>query len=307
MTEKGLSPCMTIWLPYYSIQYTGGAPSSNQRVNWYGTVNCLCNKQEILQISSYNWQPEMNSTEKVRTPWYTHRFEEKKYSRNFSCPSSVADPDPGSGAFLTPGSGIRDRFFRIPDLGSQIHIFESLVTIFWVKSSIILWKLAQIFFFITSKLNLFAILWNLWLHKKLWQQIFFTPLFCCCFWIRDPRSGIRDGWKSGSGIRDKHPGSATLCPSYKRSLRPQKRTSAQFKKWNLWSLWVIVVLLDPDCKSRSGSGSGSRDPIESGSDKDTDPDPQHCFQILVYHMFCNMCNIPNLKRKGRWRYICVYI
>jgi hypothetical protein len=31
---------------------------------------------------------------------------------------SVADPDPGSGAFLTPGSGIG--FFRIPDLGSRI-------------------------------------------------------------------------------------------------------------------------------------------------------------------------------------------
>jgi hypothetical protein len=29
-----------------------------------------------------------------------------------------ADPDPGSGAFLTPGSGIG--FFRIPDLGSWI-------------------------------------------------------------------------------------------------------------------------------------------------------------------------------------------
>jgi hypothetical protein len=33
---------------------------------------------------------------------------------------SVADPDPGSGAFLTPGSGIQDPgsgigFFRIPD------------------------------------------------------------------------------------------------------------------------------------------------------------------------------------------------
>jgi hypothetical protein len=49
---------------------------------------------------------------------------------------SVADPDPGSGAFLTPGSGIRKK--PIPDPGSQIHIFESLVTIFWVKSSIIL-------------------------------------------------------------------------------------------------------------------------------------------------------------------------
>ena len=28
--------------------------------------------------------------------------------------------------------------------------------------------------------------------------------------IRDPGSGIRDGEKSGSGIRGKHPGSATL-------------------------------------------------------------------------------------------------
>jgi hypothetical protein len=41
---------------------------------------------------------------------------------------SVADPDPGSSAFLTPGSGIG--FFRISDPGSQTHIFESLVTIF---------------------------------------------------------------------------------------------------------------------------------------------------------------------------------
>jgi hypothetical protein len=50
--------------------------------------------------------------------------------------SSVADADPGSGAFLTPGSGIQNRFF--PDPGSRTHIFESLLTIFWVKSSIIL-------------------------------------------------------------------------------------------------------------------------------------------------------------------------
>jgi hypothetical protein len=43
---------------------------------------------------------------------------------------SVADPDPGSGAFLTPGSEIRDP-------GSQTHIFERLVTTFWVKSIIL--------------------------------------------------------------------------------------------------------------------------------------------------------------------------
>ncbi len=55
-----------------------------------------------------------------------------------------------------PGSGIG--FFRIPDLGSRIpgsqdHIFKSFLTIFLVKSSIILWKLAQIFFLSTSKLK----------------------------------------------------------------------------------------------------------------------------------------------------------
>jgi hypothetical protein len=46
---------------------------------------------------------------------------------------SVADPDPGSGAFLTRGPGIRKRFFRITDPGSQTYIFEILVSVFWVK------------------------------------------------------------------------------------------------------------------------------------------------------------------------------
>jgi hypothetical protein len=41
-----------------------------------------------------------------------------KFAFNGEC--SVADPDPGSGigCFLTPGSGIRNRFF--PDPGSRI-------------------------------------------------------------------------------------------------------------------------------------------------------------------------------------------
>jgi hypothetical protein len=52
--------------------------------------------------------------------------------------TSVADPDPGSGM----------GFFRIPDLGSRIPrpYFEELFHNFFVKSSIVLWKLAQIFF-----------------------------------------------------------------------------------------------------------------------------------------------------------------
>ncbi len=36
------------------------------------------------------------------------------------------------------------------------------------------------------------------------KKKFFTPLFCSCFWIRDPGSEIRD---PGSEIRD--PGSGT--------------------------------------------------------------------------------------------------
>ncbi len=51
--------------------------------------------------------------------------------------------------------GIRDRFFRISDPGSRIPnpYFWELSAIFWVKSSIILWKVVQIFFFNSSKIK----------------------------------------------------------------------------------------------------------------------------------------------------------
>jgi hypothetical protein len=45
---------------------------------------------------------------------------------------------------LTPGSGIRNRFF--PDPGSQTHTFESLVTIFWAKKFYNSLKIGPIFF-----------------------------------------------------------------------------------------------------------------------------------------------------------------
>jgi hypothetical protein len=50
--------------------------------------------------------------------------------------SSVTDP--GSGAF-DPGSGNRNIFFRIPDLGSRIPnpYFDILTPNFWVKRTII--------------------------------------------------------------------------------------------------------------------------------------------------------------------------
>jgi len=45
------------------------------------------------------------------------------------------------------------------------------------------------------------------------KHFFFTPLFSTCFWIRDPGSGMGKNQDSGSGIRDKHPGSSTLLYS----------------------------------------------------------------------------------------------
>jgi hypothetical protein len=104
------------------------------------------------------------------------------------------DPDPC--AFLTPRYGIRNRFF--PDPGFQTHIFESLLAIFGVKSSIILSKLAQLFFH-QFKINInfnFMIL----VATKKGQQICFHPSLLLLF--LDPGLKIQDGQKSRSGIRD---------------------------------------------------------------------------------------------------------
>ncbi len=143
--------------------------------------------------------------------------------------TSVADPDPGSGAFLTPGSGIRNRFF--PDPGSRI-----LNPYFWEFSDNFLGKK----FYNSMKIgpNFFLqqfetkIMWNLWLHRKVWHQIFFHPSFVAVF-----GSGIRDpGWVK-IRIRDKHPGSATLhntgpCKNWTRN---QCSGSA--------SVWAFQILL----------------------------------------------------------------
>ncbi len=103
-----------------------------------------------------------------------------------SVANSVADPDPGFGALLTPGSGILDTQkvkIRSPGMNILDHISESLETIFWVKI----------------------------------LQFFDADADPGSGNLFDPRSGmekfrIRDkGWKKfGSGIRDKHPGSAKL-------------------------------------------------------------------------------------------------
>ncbi len=95
------------------------------------------------------------------------------------------------------GSGIG--FFRIPDLGSNPYFWELIDNCLGKKFYNSL-KIGPNFFFSTSKLKLFAILWNLWLHKKLWQQFFFHPSLLLMF--LHPESEIRDpGWVK-LGIRD---------------------------------------------------------------------------------------------------------
>jgi hypothetical protein len=92
---------------------------------------------------------------------------------------SVADPDPGSGAFLTPGSRVSDSL-KI-DLNFFLQQFKHKI----------------IFSFVTFVAT-----------KKGMTTKFFTPPLLLL--LLDPGSVIRDGKKSGSWIRDKHPRSATL-------------------------------------------------------------------------------------------------
>ncbi len=99
---------------------------------------------------------------------------------------------------LDPGSGMN--FF--PDPGSQTHIFESLVTTFWVKSS----ELVQIFFLQHLKNKIIFNFVKFVATNKVWHQIFFTlSLFCCCFWIWDPGSGMGKNQDPGSGINIQDP------------------------------------------------------------------------------------------------------
>ncbi len=60
------------------------------------------------------------------------------------------------------------------------------------------------------------------------KKIFFTPVFCCCFWIRDPGYEIRDpGWVK-IRIRDKHLGSATLVGV--QPIRERKNLLSKYEK-----------------------------------------------------------------------------
>jgi hypothetical protein len=107
--------------------------------------------------------------------------------------TSVADPNPGSGAFWTNGSGIWNRFF--PDLGSQNHIFWELNVNFLGKK--LLYNSLKIDqFFFSSVQN--KIIFNFVIFvatKKVGQKFFPSLSFVAVFGsrIRYPGRGIRDG------------------------------------------------------------------------------------------------------------------
>jgi hypothetical protein len=112
--------------------------------------------------------------------------------------------DPGSGAFLTPGSGIG--FFRIPDLGSRIPnpYFWELIDNFLGKKFHNSLKIGPNFFLQHIKLKYVQFCEICGYIKSNGNKFFFTPHFCCYFWIRDPRSVIWDpGWVK---IRIRDPG-----------------------------------------------------------------------------------------------------
>jgi hypothetical protein len=93
--------------------------------------------------------------------------------------------------------------FRIPD---PKPIFLKLCDIFLDKKFCNSLKIEPNFFIQHFKNIIIFNIVKFVARKKGMTTNFFSPLsFVAAF-----GSGIRDGGKSGSGIRDKHPGSATL-------------------------------------------------------------------------------------------------
>ncbi len=93
---------------------------------------------------------------------------------------------------LDPGSGIGFSRSRIPDLVSWIPnpYFWELWDIFWGKKFYNALKIGPNFFLQHFKIKIVKFCEIYDSKEKLWQQIFFTNVFHCCFWIRDPGSGM---------------------------------------------------------------------------------------------------------------------
>ncbi len=142
-------------------------------------------------------------------------FQRPCHSMCFQCPISVADPDPGSSAFLTPGpgSGIRNRFFPDPgfcisDPGSQTYIFESFSDKFLGKKFYNSLKTGPNFFLQHFKNKIIYNFVTFVATKKgLTTQFFSSLSFVAVFrsGIGDPRSGMGKNQNPGSRIRNTVP------------------------------------------------------------------------------------------------------
>ncbi len=71
----------------------------------------------------------------IRIQWIWIRITGLEHNPSGLCldRSSVANPDPGSVAFLTPGSGMGKKSGSGSGMNNPDHISESLETMFWIK------------------------------------------------------------------------------------------------------------------------------------------------------------------------------
>ena len=85
----------------------------------FSQIMCATVHKRTLVITSLNVTAHIRALQTRCLKWH---YMTKRHiiwkGKNQDRLASVADPDPGSGAFLTPGSGIGNRFF--PDPGSRI-------------------------------------------------------------------------------------------------------------------------------------------------------------------------------------------
>jgi hypothetical protein len=96
--------------------------------------------------------------------------------------------NPGNWCLFDPGSG--KAFFRIPDPGSQTHIFGSSVTNLWVKSTIIPSVLAKKFLYMFKYKSMYKFMMFVATKNKR-TKTFFPSSFGAVVGsgIRDPGSG----------------------------------------------------------------------------------------------------------------------
>jgi hypothetical protein len=160
---------------------------------------------------------ELEQIVTIDIPPPLHRLLQHVHLTELKNGGSVADTNTTSQC-CGSGSGIRNRFFpehlfRIPD--PKPIFLRAYWQFFLVKSSIILWKLAQIIF-LKNKIIIYNFV-RFVATKNSMTTNFFQPSLLLVF--LDPGSEILNpGWVKVR-IRDKNPGSATLLPVLEIQMR----------------------------------------------------------------------------------------